>query len=210
MVRIDHFRGFEAYWEIKADQPTAKDGRWVKAPGHDLFRALRKQLGDLPLVAEDLGLITPEVTALRDAFGLPGMKVLQFAFGGSPNDPFLPHTYERNTIAYTGTHDNDTTRGWFESLKKEERQRVHQYAPGSAKDVAWNMIRLAWSSVADTAIAPLQDVLGLGSEARMNLPGTAENNWAWRFRAGGLKARLWDRLGELTETYGRASDPDSR
>ena len=204
MVRIDHFRGFEAYWEIPAHHPTAKDGRWVKAPGHDLFRALRKQLGDLPFVAEDLGLITPEVTSLRDGFDLPGMKVLQFAFGGSPDDPFLPHMYERNTVSYTGTHDNDTTKGWFESLKKEERQRVQRYVQGTPKDLPWNMIRLAWSSVADTAIAPLQDILGLGSEARMNRPGTAENNWAWRFKPRVLKDRLLDRLGELTETYGRA------
>jgi 4-alpha-glucanotransferase len=204
MIRIDHFRGFEAYWQIKAQHPTAKDGRWVKAPGTELFHTLRRELGSLPLVAEDLGLITPEVVALRESFGLPGMKVLQFAFGGAPDDPFLPHNYERNTVAYTGTHDNDTTVGWFKSLQSEERRRVERYVPGSGRNVAWELIRLAWSSVADTAIAPLQDVLSLGPDARMNLPGTAAGNWGWRLKPGMLKNQLLDRLGEMTETYGRA------
>ena len=207
MVRIDHFRGFEAYWEINAQHPTAKDGRWVKAPGAELFRTLQKELGGLPLVAEDLGLITPEVAALRESFALPGMKVLQFAFGGSHDDPFLPHNYERNTVAYTGTHDNDTTAGWFKSLSEKERRRVRQYLPRAEKDIPSALIRLAWASVADVAIAPLQDVLGLGSDARMNLPGTPTGNWGWRLKPGMLKNALLDRLGEMTETYGRASKP---
>jgi 4-alpha-glucanotransferase len=187
--------------------PTAERGRWVKAPGHDFIRTLQKELGYLPFIAEDLGVITPQVEQLRDAFALPGMRVLQFAFGGGPDNPFLPHNYVRNAVVYTGTHDNDTTAGWFASLDKRTQRAVRQYASGANRkpsDVAWDLIRLAWSSIADTAIAPLQDVLGLGSSARMNTPGTSEGNWRWRYRAELLKPALLDRLADLTTTYGRA------
>jgi 4-alpha-glucanotransferase len=209
LVRIDHFRGFEAYWQIPARLPTAERGRWVKAPGRGLFVALRKQLGRLPFIAEDLGLITPEVESLRDQFGLPGMRVLQFAFGGGGADnPFLPHNYVPNAVAYTGTHDNDTTPGWFARLDRKGRAAVRDYAPDGQLngkwDPAWALIRLAWSSVAHTAVAPLQDVLGLGSKARMNTPGTGTGNWRWRFQEGMLREDRLDQLGELTATYGRA------
>ncbi len=161
LLRIDHFRGLCAYWEIPAHLPTAKKGRWVPAPGRDLFTTLREKLGSLPFIAEDLGIITPDVEALRDDFGLPGMRVLQFAFGG--NDQFLPHNYIPNAVAYTATHDNDTTRGWHKTLSAAARKQLYQYAPGARNDPAWALIRLAWSSVANLAIAPLQDVLRLGS-----------------------------------------------
>jgi 4-alpha-glucanotransferase len=167
---------------------------------------LRRELGGLPFIAEDLGLITPKVRALREKLGLPGMRVLQFAFGGGPEDQFLPHNYERNTVVYTGTHDNDTTAGWFASLSREQREAVRRYAPeigGSPLRAAWELMRLAWSSVADCAIAPLQDVLGLGSKARMNTPGTQSGNWGWRFAAGQLKEEAMARLGDLTHLYNR-------
>ena len=206
LVRIDHVRGFEAYWRIPASRPTAERGRWVKVPGVELFETVRGKLGGLPFIAEDLGLITPEVEALRDRFALPGMRVLQFGFGGDVGNPFLPHNYVRNAVAYTGTHDNDTTAGWYASLRRPERRHVLQYAPGADRDPAWAMIRLAWSSVADCAITPLQDVLGLDGKARMNTPGTARGNWRWRVRADQLDKGALDRLGEITETFGRAPD----
>ena len=208
LVRVDHFRGFEAYWRIPAHLPTAERGRWVKVPGRELFIALRKQLGGLPFIAEDLGLITPDVEALRDEFALPGMRVLQFGFGGGADNPFLPHNYVRNAVVYTGTHDNDTTIGWFGGLDRKTRAAVRDYAPqdnvNGKWDPAWSLTRLAWGSVADTAIAPLQDVLSLGSKARMNTPGTATGNWRWRFRAEMLRGSQLDRLRDLTTTYGRA------
>jgi 4-alpha-glucanotransferase len=204
-VRLDHFRGFEAYWEIPAVNPTAQFGRWVEAPGEKLFEALRVALGvdPLPFIAEDLGVITPPVDALRARFGLPGMRVLQFAFGGAVEERFLPHRFDRNTVVYTGTHDNDTTRGWYESMTTVERASFHRYAPEAARDPVWALIRLAWASVADTAITPLQDVLDLGTEARMNVPGTASGNWRRRVTAEQLAGDHFDRLGELTATYGR-------
>ena len=207
LVRIDHFRGFESYWEIPAAAKTAERGRWVRAPGRALFETLQRRLGGLPFIAEDLGLITPEVEALRERFGLPGMGVLQFAFGGGPEDKFLPHNFDRNTVAYTGTHDNDTTAGWFASLSAGQRRAVRQYAPEIGNDsrrAAWALLRLAWSSVAGCAIAPLQDVLGMGRSARMNTPGTATGNWRWRFTEDQLKPETLDRLGELTRLYNRA------
>jgi 4-alpha-glucanotransferase len=203
LVRLDHFRGFEAYWEIPAGNPTAEVGRWVKAPGADFLRTAKSVLGGLPLVAEDLGLITPEVEALRDEFGLPGMRILQFAFSDGKN-PYLPHNFTRRTVVYTGTHDNDTTVGWFANLPGHERAYLERYLPHvSAQTVAWDLIRLAWGSVADYALAPLQDVFGLGSEARMNMPGEAEGNWQWRFSADQLTPDLLDRLADLTEVYNR-------
>jgi 4-alpha-glucanotransferase len=202
-VRLDHFRGFEAYWEIPADRPTAIDGRWVEGPGAELLDALRAGLGGLPLIAEDLGVITPAVDALRGDFGLPGMRVLQFAFGGAVEDRFLPHMFDRNLVAYTGTHDNDTTRGWYDALTPAEAAAFHRYAPDAGRDPVWALVRLAWASVADTAIAPVQDVLGLGTEARMNVPGTPVGNWAWRVTDEILDPAAFERLGEMTETYRR-------
>jgi 4-alpha-glucanotransferase len=202
-IRLDHFRGFEAYWEIPADMPTAEVGRWVPGPGADLFDTVRAALGHLPLLAEDLGLITPEVEALRERLGLPGMRILQFAFGGATETRFLPHNYERNTVVYTGTHDNDTTNGWFQSLGEHERSFFKRYVCRSGPDVAWDLMRLAWASVADWALAPLQDVLGLGNEARMNRPGQLGGNWTWRFRAEMLTESLLERLADMTAVYGR-------
>jgi 4-alpha-glucanotransferase len=205
VVRIDHFRGFESYWEVPAGMPTAEVGQWVKAPGVDLFEQLRKTFGNLPLIAEDLGLVTPEVEALRDRFNLPGMRILQFSFSG-PDNPYLPHNYwQHNTVVYTGTHDNDTTRGWFNSLNDGEKDYVRRYLARDGRDIAWDMIRLAWSSVADYAIAPLQDVLDLPTEARMNLPGRATGNWGWRYTPNQLTGAVLDRLADMTSLYYRCS-----
>jgi 4-alpha-glucanotransferase len=206
IVRIDHFRGFEAYWEIPASEKTAINGRWVKGPGAAFFEAVRDQLGNLPIIAEDLGLITKEVLAIRDAFGLPGMKVLQFAPSG-PDNAYLPHHYERNCIVYTGTHDNDTTRGWWQTTTPEERAFVVRYLghPVTAETIAWDYLRLAFGSVARTAIVPLQDVLNLDSAARMNTPGTqGGTNWAWRYDPALLTSEVRDQLRDLTELYSRA------
>jgi 4-alpha-glucanotransferase len=203
-VRLDHFIGFQRYWEIPADEPTAQKGRWVPGPGAKLFEALRRAHGTLPLIAEDLGAVTPEVTALRDAFNLPGIKLLQFAFGTDPQGPtFLPYNYSRNSVAFTGTHDNDTTRGWFEKLGETERRAALDYLGTEGREIHWEMIRCVWSSVANLALAPLQDLLGLGSEARMNLPGTASGNWEWRLAPGQLGSDPQERLGNLTRIYGR-------
>jgi 4-alpha-glucanotransferase len=202
VVRLDHFRGFEAYWEVPAGMPTAEKGRWVKGPGDALFETMRRELGRLPLIAEDLGIITPEVEALRDRFELPGMRVLQFAFS-APDNRYLPHHYKHIAIVYSGTHDNDTTLGWFRSIPEHERQFVRRYAPWVERDPAWELIRLAWSSVADYAIAPLQDVLSLGTEARMNLPGRPAGNWGWRFQQDQLHDGILDRLRDITELYSR-------
>jgi 4-alpha-glucanotransferase len=210
LVRLDHFRGFEAYWEIPAGNPTAEIGRWVPGPGADLFKVLRRALagrGRLPLIAEDLGVITPPVEALRRQFHLPGMVILQFGFGGAFEARFLPHNYERNSVVYTGTHDNDTTRGWYEHLTDRERTFLKRYVPHVTDDVVWELIRVAWASVADYALAPLQDVLNLGTEARMNRPGRAGGNWRWRFSADMLTDAVLDRLADLTEVYGRWTPP---
>jgi 4-alpha-glucanotransferase len=203
LVRLDHFRGFEAYWAVPAGSETAEPGSWRPGPGAELFEALQQALGALPLIAEDLGVITPEVDALRRQFGLPGMRILQFAFGGAQEDRFFPHRYEHQTVVYTGTHDNETTVGWFKNLTERERQYFGKYAPGAAADPAWTLIRLAWASVADLAVAPLQDLLRLGNEARMNLPGTAEGNWGWRAPAGMISQELIERLAEMTTIYQR-------
>lgn len=210
IVRIDHFRGFAAYWEIPASEETAVNGRWVKGPGHGLFEALRSELGELPVIAEDLGVITPDVDELRLAHGLPGMKVLQFAFATDANDPYLPHNYERECVVYTGTHDNDTTAGWYAAAPEVERDLVRRYLARDDGEIAWEMIRLAQASVADTAIVPLQDVLGLGSEARMNTPGTAGGNWAWRFAWQDVPFWVAPQLAELAELYGRVPGAEGR
>jgi 4-alpha-glucanotransferase len=214
LIRIDHFRGFEKYYEIPAGAKTAIDGRWVEGPGDRFFEALSAVFGRLPFIAEDLGFITPEVHALRDRWGLPGMRVLQFAFGdGSSSNPFQPHNYVRNCVVYTGTHDNDTTVGWFrgtsaedrrtEEQKRAEREYVLRYLHSDGAEIHWDLIRAAISSVADTAVYPLQDVLGLGSEARMNLPSCPNGNWRWRFPIEQLQPGLGDRLRELNRLYGR-------
>lgn len=203
MVRLDHFRGFEAYWEVPAGSPNAIKGRWVKAPGNALLQTLKKTFGALPIIAEDLGVITPEVDALRRAFGLPGMRILQFAFGDRAENRFLPHNYEANTVVYTGTHDNDTTWGWYRGVQEWERDHVRRYLARDGSDAAWDLIRAAWGSVAQYAIAPLQDILNLGTEARMNFPGKPQGNWAWRFQTQQLNPWSLDRLAQLTELYGR-------
>ncbi len=202
LVRLDHFRGFEASWEIPAGQLTAEVGEWVKGPGADLFVVLRRELGGLPLIAEDLGVITPEVDQLRLTFDLPGMRILQFAFSG-PDNRFLPHHYDRNTVAYTGTHDNDTTVGWYQSAPEHERQFLYRYFPGVGGEIAWDLLRVAYRSVAAWAIVPLQDLLSLPTEARMNYPGRATNNWSWRFVTGQVHPGLIDRLADLTALYSR-------
>lgn len=202
VVRLDHFRGFLAAWQVDASETTAINGKWVPGPGADLFRELKSALGVLPLIAEDLGEITPDVFALRDELGLPGMKILQFAFD-SPKNQFLPHHYPANCVVYTGTHDNDTTHGWYATASEKERDFCRRYTARDGSDIAWDLIRLAWSSVADLAIAPLQDVLDLGTEFRMNLPGTATGNWHWRMPASGLNHWAASRLIEMTEVYGR-------
>jgi 4-alpha-glucanotransferase len=207
LVRFDHFRGFEAFWRVPAASPTAATGRWVKGPGRELFDALRSAIGELPVIAEDLGVITPPVEALRDSLGLPGMRVLQFAFGGDdPDNPHLPHNHVPHSVAYTGTHDNDTTVGWYASLRPRERRHVRRYLPDAteARRAAWPMIRETWKSVAALAIAPVQDVLALGSVARMNTPGTAAGNWRWRAPDGFDRGAWVDQLADLTDLYGRA------
>jgi 4-alpha-glucanotransferase len=215
MVRLDHFRGFEAYWEVPAADKTARNGRWVKGPGAALFTALQAALGELPIVAENLGVITPEVEALREQFHFPGMSVLQFAFGTDPQAPtFRPHNYPREVVAYTGTHDNDTTVGWWRSSGAGDSTRTleqiqkelaftRDYLNTDGSEIHWTFIRTVFASVAATAIVPLQDVLGLGSEARMNLPGSTKHNWLWRFRAGDLTPAILDRLKRLAELYDR-------
>jgi 4-alpha-glucanotransferase len=206
-LRIDHFRGLVAYWEVPASEATAVHGRWVEVPTDELFAALRGRFPDFPFIAEDLGLITPDVQAARDRLGLPGMKVLLFAFmDGSASSPYLPHMYPRNCVAYTGTHDNNTARGWFErELSPQQRRDLLRYLGRevSAEEVPWALVRLAMLSVADTAILPMQDVLGLDECGRMNRPGIGEGNWEWRLRADQLTPDLAARLRELTEISGR-------
>lgn len=203
IIRIDHFRGFEDYWEIPASEPTAVKGRWVKGPGQRLFDAIKLELGELPIIAEDLGVITPEVETLRDKNDLPGMKVLQFAFAADASDPYLPHNYSKNCVVYSGTHDNDTTKGWYAQAPEAERDFARRYLARDDGNVAWEFTRLAFASVADMALVPLQDVLGLGSEARMNTPGQAAGNWSWRF--GWQEVPYWiaPALKDMSETYGR-------
>ncbi|MBN3891902.1 MAG: 4-alpha-glucanotransferase [Nostoc sp. JL31] len=207
IIRIDHFRGFEAYWSVPQGEETAMNGKWVEAPGDAFFAAIREKLGKLPVLAEDLGVITPEVEALRDKYEFPGMKVLQFAFGSDPSNPFLPFNYPRNAVVYTGTHDNDTTVGWFNSANDNEKHNLWLYLGCiSPEGIQWDLIRLALSSIANQAIIPLQDVLGLGNEARMNFPSVAEGNWEWRYQAGALTDELRDRLKVLTRLNGRAPE----
>ena len=206
LVRIDHFRGFADYWEIPASEPTAINGRWLPGPGAALFDAIRTHLGALPIIAEDLGLITPAVTTLRQQFKLPGMRILHFAFGGANDNTYLPHNYEPNTVVYTGTHDNNTTQGWWGEAPEAERHHVREYLdlkPGEETDIHWKLIAAACASVADTAIHPLQDVLGLGENSRMNLPGVGQGYWEWRFTWAQVKPAHAQELRRLCELYRR-------
>jgi 4-alpha-glucanotransferase len=204
IIRLDHFRGFEAFWAIPAEDETAIHGEWVKAPGAALFTALREQLGELPLIAEDLGLITREVDSLREQFDLPGMRVLQFAFSGRGAHNYLPHRYVTNTVVYTGTHDNDTTLGWWQHGTTEiERNAVYAYLNPAPNDVVWSLIRAAATSVADACLFPVQDILVLGSEGRMNTPSTPENNWTWRMAPDALTSQLAQGLAHLAELTDR-------
>jgi 4-alpha-glucanotransferase len=215
IMRIDHFRGFEAYWEVDGTETTATNGQWVKGPGAELFSILQAELGELPIIAENLGVITPEVEAIRHQFGFPGMAILQFAFGNDPQGPsFRPHNYERNLVAYTGTHDNDTTVGWWESKGTgdsirsiDDVEKEHAFARAylglADESVHWALIRAILSSIANTAVIPLQDVLGLGSAARMNLPGTSSGNWRWRARSGALTDELAAKLRQMNTVYDR-------
>ncbi len=208
LLRLDHFRGFEAYWEIPASEATAVHGRWVAGPGDDLFQVLRRELGDLPFIAEDLGFITPEVHALRERLGIPGMRVLQFGFGNPGAHIYLPHRFERNTVVYTGTHDNDTTPGWWASgASEEEKRAVRAYLGVRDEEVPWALIRAAETSIANLCVIPLQDVLGLGSEARMNVPSRIEGNWTWRLRPGMLRREVIERLAALVEVADRTPVP---
>lgn len=204
IVRIDHFRGLESYWEVKAGETTARNGKWVPGTGEAFFNKLKRVFGEkLPIIAEDLGIITPEVEKLRDKFELPGMKILHFAFGDDAKNPYLPHNHSKNSVVYTGTHDNNTTIGWFLSLSDEERTKVQCYLGRDGSDIAWELMRLALMSVADICIYPLQDALRLGSEARMNTPGTAYNNWEWRVRSEMMTSGVTQGLYTLTHAYGR-------
>lgn len=215
MLRLDHFRGFEAYWAVPASEPTAVNGRWVKGPGAALFQAALEAMGELPLIAENLGVITPEVEALRERFGFPGMSILQFAFGADPQaDTFRPHNYPRHLVAYTGTHDCDTTVGWWTSQGRgestrsaadieRERTMARRYLGTQGGEIHWDFIRALEASVADIVLIPLQDVLGLGSEARMNQPATTGRNWRWRFRASMPAPAAASRLAEMADLYGR-------
>ena len=203
MVRIDHFRAFAAYWEVPGDALDARGGRWVQGPGRAVFDALRAALGPLPIVAEDLGVIDEPVRELLAATGLPGMKILQFAFGDGPANPYLPHNHVPNSVVYTGTHDNETTLGWWQSTHERVRDRVRRYYGISGNDVVWDLVRSALESVACLAIVPMQDVLTLDNGARMNTPSVAEGNWGWRLRAGDLRDDVASRLRGLSEQYGR-------
>ena len=206
VIRLDHFRGFAAAWHVPAGATTAQSGRWVPGPGAEFFHAAENSLGALPFIAEDLGVITPDVYALRDQFQLPGMRVLQFAFDGHSDNPYLPQNFVTNTVVYTGTHDNPPTREWFEELPTDRQQNLWEYLkrpPGESSEVAPALTELAWSSRAALAIAPLQDLLNLGKEARMNVPGRAEGNWRWRVKDNMLSDLCFERLRDLTERSNR-------
>jgi 4-alpha-glucanotransferase len=208
VVRLDHFRGFAAAWHVPAGAKTARSGEWVPGPGAGFFRAIQNELGSLPFIAEDLGVITPDVAALRDQFQIPGTKVLQFAFDGNRSNPYLPDNYVSNSVVYTGTHDNPTTRSWFETLPEDQKRNVWNYLRrpvGKSDEVAGELIRLAWCSPAALAIAPLQDLLNLGADARMNLPGSVDGNWRWRCPERLLSESLIERLRALNTASNRSS-----
>jgi 4-alpha-glucanotransferase len=213
VIRLDHFRAFAGAWQVPADAKTARTGSWMPGPDPEFFKAVEREVGCLPFIAEDLGVITPDVCALRDEFRIPGTKVLQFAFDGNPGNSHLPENYSTKTVVYTGTHDNNTTRGWFETLPEPERRRVWSYlnrAEGDSNGIAEELLRLAWSSVAALAIAPLQDLLNLGAEARMNLPGSINAHWRWRCTEEMLHSPTFHRLRDVTATSHRLYAPQSR
>ena len=206
LIRLDHFRGFAAAWHIPAGAPTARSGQWVAGPGAEFFTAVQNDLGKLPFIVEDLGIITPDVSALRDQFHLPGTRVLQFAFDGGPDNPYLPRNFVPNTVVYTGTHDNNTTRGWYDELPDNQRQNLWRYLQrpgGESRDAASALMGLAWSSVAALALAPLQDVLNLGADARMNVPGSVSGNWRWRATGEMLRSSGLQRVCDLTSASNR-------
>ncbi len=203
IIRIDHFRGFAAYWAVPYGEKTAVNGTWIPCPGQDFFTAIRNKLGSLPIIAEDLGVITPDVEALRDGFGLPGMKILQFAFDSAEANDYIPYNYVKNCIVYTGTHDNDTVVGWFDKASANDKKYVLDYLDTDGHEIHWAFIRLAWSSVANTAIVPMQDLLGLDTASRMNLPGTTSGNWTWRTKKSDFTAQIAERLAQMTRLYGR-------
>jgi 4-alpha-glucanotransferase len=214
IARVDHFRGFCAAWEVPGKEETAEHGSWVNVPGKQLFTTLNRELGELPVIAEDLGVVTPDVEDLRDGFGFPGMRILQYAFGGDAKNHDLPHNYVRNCVAYTGTHDNDTTVGWWSSKVgagstrdgesiDHEHEFCLKYLNTDGAEINWDLIRAIWASVADTAITPVQDLIGLGNEGRMNLPASNSGNWFWRLKDGDLTDEILSRLHDLTVTYGR-------
>ena len=210
VIRLDHFRGFAAAWHVPAGAPTAQSGQWVPGPGAGFFHAVQKELGCLRFIAEDLGMITPDVRALRDEFQVPGTRVLQFAFDGQSENPYLPHNFVSNTVVYTGTHDNAPTRQWYEELPNDQRRNLWNYLKRELRDsaeAAPELIRLAWLSVAALSIAPLQDLLDLGSETRMNVPGCAEGNWRWRYPDCTLSSPAFEWLRELTESSKRSASP---
>lgn len=202
-IRVDHFRGFEAFWQVPAEEKTAQKGDWVKGPGKKLFETIRKELGELPIIAEDLGFVTPEVIELRDYFQFPGMKILQFAFDSDPGNDFLPHNYNTNCVVYTGTHDNDTTIGWYKTAPEAEKHRAREYTKSDGSEINWELIRLGMLSVADQAIFPLQDFMNLDSEFRMNTPGTVGDNWEWRYTKQMLDGVDSDRIRSLIEMSNR-------
>ena len=210
IVRIDHFRGFAGYWEIPSNEPTAENGRWLPGPGEALFNALQDAIGRMPIIAEDLGLITPDVDALRRRFGLPGMRILQFAFDAGSGNHFLPHNHASDTVVYTGTHDNDTTLGWWEKATPHERQHASEYLATDGREIHWDLIRAACASVGDTAVHPMQDVLGLGGEHRMNYPGKSEGYWEWRFSWDQVLPGQAERLRRLCTLYRRDGTREER
>lgn len=203
IVRLDHFRGFAGYWEVPGSEKTAEKGRWVPGPGAEFLASLEQALGELPIIAEDLGVITPDVVKLRDSFNLPGMKILQFSFAGGPSDPFLPHNFPVNCVVYTGTHDNDTVLGWYQRVGEEERQFYRRYLNRDGSDVSWDLIRACWASVAVLSLAPMQDFLCLGNEARMNYPGNPSGNWTWRMHPESLSQEIENGIKELNFLYSR-------
>jgi 4-alpha-glucanotransferase len=210
IIRMDHFRGFAGYWEVPGGAQTAEHGRWVPGPGVRFFHAVQNALGELPVIAEDLGVITPDVVALREKFDFPGMKILQFAFDGKPDNPFLPHNHTENCVVYTGTHDNDTARGWYERVEEAEKGFYRRYFDRDGSHFAWDLIRAAWASVAIFALAPMQDFLDLSNEARLNYPGSLGGNWSWRMGAEALCESLEKRIREMNFIYSRLnSQPDS-
>ncbi len=210
VVRIDHFRGFEAYWSVPANAPTARTGSWVTGPGVDFFRAVQAAMPKAQLIAEDLGLLTPATLELRAATGLPGMAVLQFAFGGASDNLYLPHNLQTNTVIYSGTHDNDTTVGWYAATDEKTRDHIRRYFRVGGQEISWDFVRASYASVANLAVLPLQDLLSLGAEARFNTPGKSQGNWAWRYRASDLeelRSRSAGYLRELANLYGRDGTP---